>query len=106
MQIIPFKGESKFEMQIEIDGVIYIIKIQWNSLNEYWSMSIYNRNDDPLILGVKVVNNYDLLSQYVIEGLPKGNLICQSVIDEWGKIGRFDMGQKSDLFYYSQGEIV
>jgi hypothetical protein len=106
MRIVPFKTPSKWQMQIEIDGIIYIFKFVWNAINEYWSMSIYDGSETPLILGVKVVNNYDLLRQIVSAGLPSGNLICQSVIGEWGKIQRYDMGQKTELFYYEANEIA
>lgn len=104
MQIIPFKEPGSWQAQIQLSGIIYNLRFQWNALNEYWVMSIYNRNDEPIVIGIKVVTNYNLTEQFVAIGMPPGDIVCLNVLGEWGKIQRFDMGQVAELFYFEEGE--
>jgi hypothetical protein len=105
MQIIPFKEPAAWEAQIQLTGVIFLLKFKWNALNEYWVMSIFNRNDEPILLGVKVVVNWNLTGQFVTVGMPSGDIICQNVLLGFEKIKRFDMGEVTELFYYEEGEL-
>lgn len=105
MQIIPFKEPAEWEAQITLSDVIFNLNFKWNALNKYWIMSIYNRNDQPILLGVKVVVNWNLTSQYVVVGAPQGDIICQNVLGQFGDIMRFDMGEVAELFYYENGEL-
>lgn len=123
MQIIPFKEPASWQAQITLTDVIFNLVFKWNALNKYWVMGIYNRNDDPILLGVKVVVNWNLTGQFVTIGMPEGDIVCQNILglsqvtnsqgivvfylppDSFRKIERFDMGQVAELFYYEQGEL-
>lgn len=105
MQIIPFKQPAYWKEQITLDGEIFVFYFKWNALNEFWTMDIYNRNEIPIILGIKVVPNYNLLAQYTETAQPKGDIICQNIVETNEEIGRFDMSQKFELIYYSEGEL-
>lgn len=123
MQIIPFKEPGSWESQMTLSDVIYNLRFQWNALNEYWTMDIYSRNDDPILLGVKVVVNWNLTSQYIAVGMPLGDIVCQNILglvqetqpngsiefvlssQSFRKIERFSMGQTAELFYYEKDEL-
>ncbi len=106
MQIIPFKEPAAWQNQITLSSVIFLIYFRWNAMNQYWVMNIYDRNDTPILLGVKVVTNYDLTIQFAaILGMPAGDIVCQNIINEWIDIGRFDMGVTTELIYYEVGEL-
>lgn len=105
MQIIPFKQPAQWQEQIELDRIIYILVFTWNALNEFWTMDIYNRNEDPIILGIKIVPNYPLLRAYTAVEKPPGEIICQNIVNAPDTISRFDMSQKFELVYYSAGEL-
>jgi len=105
MQIIPFKEPASWREQIELDGDIFILEFAWNALNEFWTMSIYNRDLIPLLHGVKIVPNYPLLAQYVFTDKPKGEIICHNIVGGTNVIRRFDMSQRFELVYYSEGEL-
>lgn len=106
MQIIPFQEIAAFTMQITLTNVIFLLSFKWNALNAYWVMSIYDRDGNALVVGIKIVTNYDLTAQYVVPGLPAGQIVCQNIINEWFDIGRFDMGETTELIYYEPGEIA
>lgn len=105
MQIIPFRDPAQWSEQIELDGTIYILMFTWNALNEFWVMDIYDRNEVSLILGIKIVPNFPLLDPYTVFGKPRGQIICQNVVNAPSNIGRFDIGQKFEMIYYSEGEF-
>ena len=106
MQIIPFKEPSAWQNQITLSSVIFLLYFRWNAMNQYWVMNIFDRNDTPILLGVKVVTNYDLTIQFAaLLGMPVGDIVCQNIINEWVDIGRFDMGETTELIYYDQGEL-
>ena len=106
MQIIPFKEPAAFQQQITLTSVIFILYFRWNAMNQYWVMNIYDRNDDAILLGVKVVTNFDLTAQFsALVGMPSGDIVCQNILGLWDAIQRFDMGQTTELIYYEPNEL-
>lgn len=105
MQIIPFKRQAQFIEQIQLGGSVFYLIFKWNTLNEYWSMNILDGDENPLIFGVKVVTNFNLLEQYSMSEKPEGNIVCQNVVGGWEKIRRYDMGQVDELIYYALGKL-
>jgi len=105
MRIIPFKQPAQWQEQIELDREIFILNFTWNALNEFWAMDIYNRDEQPIILGIKIVPNFPLLEPYTVFEKPRGEIICQNIINAPDTISRFDMSQKFELVYYSPGEL-
>lgn len=105
MRIIPFKEPAQWKEQLQLDGVVFYFVFKWNALNEFWVMDIYNVDELPLILGIKIVPLYNLLEQYTVFGKPRGDIICQNIVGSQDTISRFDMSQKFELIYYSIGEL-
>lgn len=106
MEIIPFNSApSQWQQQIRLDGQDYVLAFTWNALNAYWSMDILTRDLDPLVLGIKIVVNYNLTYPYVAEGIPIGDIVCQNLIGGDAKIQRYDMGDVTELIYYTLGEF-
>jgi hypothetical protein len=107
MQIIPFKEPAAWTAQITLTSQIFILSFRWNALNQYWVMSIFDSNNLPILLGVKVVTNFNLTAQFdAINGMPQGDIVCQNIIDTWTTIGRFDMGETNEIIYYDPGELA
>ncbi len=105
MLIIPFKEDSNFKEQIQLSNVLFFLEFTWNALNEFWTMDIYDVNESPMILGIKIVPEYPLLAQYTVEGKPLGEIICHNVVNAPSEIERFDMNQKFALVYYEPLEL-
>jgi hypothetical protein len=105
MQIIPFKEPSRWQEQIELSGEIFVLEFTWNALNEFWGMTIYNRDKVPLIYGITIVPNFPLLAPFTVFGKPVGEIVCQNIVGGSDIIGRFDMSQKFELVYYEEGEL-
>lgn len=104
MQIIPFNDNSSFYQQITLDSDVFFLHFRWNALNEFWVMSIYDIDYNPIILSIKIVPSYPLLAQYTMLNMPKGEMVCHNIVSDDGVIRRFDMQQKFELVYYSKDE--
>lgn len=105
MQIIPFSEPGSWQMQITLTNQAFLLNFHWNALNKYWLMSIYDNDSNPIVVGIKIVTNFDLTAQFPLLGMPKGHILCQNILDSWEKIQRFDMGKTNELIYYEPGEL-
>ena len=105
MEIIPFKENAQWKQQIELNNETFILSFKWNALNEYWSMNIYDQNESPLVLGIKIVTQFNLTEQLVQSGMPQGDILCQNIIGGFEKIKRNDMGLTNELVFFETGEI-
>lgn len=105
MELIPFKLPAQWRAAINLDNIQYNLIFRWNAMNQYWVMDILTSEDLPVIFGVKIVTNYNLLMQYSMDNKPPGNIICQNIVGGWEAIRRYDMGQTNELVYYVQGEL-
>ena len=100
MEIIPFNDDAQWNQEIELNDISYILSFQWNALNEFWSMNIYNIDLEPIALGIKIVTQWNLTEQIVQEGMPHGDILCQNIIGGFERIGRLDIGQTNELVFY------
>lgn len=49
---------------IVLNNQPYTIRVQWNTRFEYWALSLYEREGDPLLVGIKMVQNYPLIQRF------------------------------------------
>ena len=105
MQLIPFKQPAQWRQTILLDDIPFVLIFRWNAMNEYWVMDILRNDEEPVIFGVKLVTNYNLMAQYSMSNKPPGNILCQNIVGGWEAIRRFDMGQVTELVYYIQNEL-
>lgn len=47
--------------RINIDGVDLIFLIAWNSVGKFFSLSLYNEDDEPIIEGRRIVYGVNLI---------------------------------------------
>lgn len=105
MQIIPSNQATQYREEIDLDGTTYILTFAWNALNEYWSLSIYDRDLNPIVYGIKIVTQFNLTKQIVQSGMPLGDILCQNIVGLFEKIQRNDLGETNELVYYAEGEL-
>lgn len=105
MFIIPFKEPAAWTSQMTLTMVNFFLYFRWNAINQYWVMNIYNANNVPILLGIKVVTNWNLTGPFTVIGQPAGDIVCQDIVGNWLDITRFSMGQDQELIYYEPGQL-
>lgn len=106
MEFITFRDPPQWRQDIELDGETFILTFQWNTLNEFWSMNIYDQDLEPIVLGIKIVTQWDLTEQIVRAEMPSGEILCLNIIGGFDKIERYDMGRTNKLVYVSEDDEI
>ncbi|PAE96781.1 phage baseplate plug family protein [Shouchella clausii] len=64
---------EQFEFDMEND--MYVLQINYNETADFFTVDLYTRNMDPLVLGEKMILNQPLWSDLSVEGLPALSLV-------------------------------
>jgi len=106
MIIIPFQESPSFTQEITIDGVVYMFEFNWNSRGEFWSMDVFDRDQLPLVLGVRMVIFHELIQQYVDKGLPPGELYIIDPSGDMNEVNKDDLLTRAYILYFGEDELV
>lgn len=80
---IPIRSDiPAYDFQVELDGVLYTLGFSFNARANYWTMDIFDSNEIPILVGIRVITGWLLTDKYVMEGLPPGDFF---VFDSSGK---------------------
>lgn len=105
MQLIPTSQSPQYRQEIELESENYFLLFSWNALNEYWSLSLYDKDSNPIALGIKIVTQFNLTKQIVQDGMPLGNIVCQNILGKFTKIERDSIGTDTELVFYPSEEL-
>ena len=62
--------------RVVLDGKEYLIRFTYNATGDYWTFGLYEIDETPLVLGVKIVPNFPLTYFYSKKTLPNGVFGC------------------------------
>lgn len=101
-QIIPWQNFAYFKQTIKLSGVVYTMRARWNTVRSFWTIDLFDKNGEAILLGQKLVFNTDIFARYEDIRLPPGQLFCIDTGNESQKlnaIGRNDIGTNVLLIY-------
>lgn len=97
---VPDMNDSK--SRVVLNSKAYLILFSYNDTKDYWKFSLYDLQDKPIILGVKIVPGLPLNVFYGITEMPFGIFGVMSKLD---RIGRNDFVEGNAKFIFcSAGE--
>lgn len=101
---IPLKDYPWFSQEVTIDEISFVFVFTWNTRGTYWNMDILSKTLEPIINGIKLVSNYEIISKYALNQI-KGQMY---VITESNTRIEYDSFTKGDahLIYVSESENV
>lgn len=73
--------------RVVLNGTAYYIRFTYNDTHEYWKFGLYDSQNNPIVIGMKVVPNFPLNLFYGANGLPDGVFVAKSKKE---RIGRED----------------
>lgn len=98
---------SNTRQDIVLAGITYTFKYKYNSRDKGIRLFIY-LNGEPLILGLKLMPNQLLLTQYLLPNFAHGDLACIRVKgqpDTPLTLGTLGIGREYELMYFTNEEI-
>ena len=74
--VIPWQEAADFQFEVALDRIVYLMRARWNDYSKSWGLDISSRASTPLIMGIRVVANYDLLLGMNAPEYPPGMLVA------------------------------
>jgi hypothetical protein len=103
--VIPTSVKPWTRQRINLDGRTFTIELMWNMTEERWHLSIYDAEEEPIVLGVCVVANWPLLRYSQFDPrMPPGEMLAQDLTGDGSPPGvdDFGLGKRVELTYYAQ----
>lgn len=93
---------------ITLGGIKYTFTYAFNKRDNRWSLSIHDSASNPVITGVKIMENSSLLARYRLDGFNHGDILCLRVLNTDDQVGRNNLGESLpySLFYYTNDELA
>lgn len=105
MQTITFLDANDVLTTVTLDGTQYKIRILYNDIGDFWTLSLRTPDNSSLLEGIKAVPNFPILYPYHQPGIPPGELMVVTT-DSIQTVGRDDFtGSKATLVYITEDEI-
>lgn len=106
--IVPvFPGEPLYQERVRLEDRDYIFRFDWSNREKRFYVSIFDQDEEPLLQGLKVTPNWDLLSRHHSNPIvPSGSLIPVD-LESGGVPPTFDdFGVRVRMFYYTSDEDI
>jgi len=104
MLTIPWSDFPSFSQECTLDGVVYRFRFKWNYRGQYWTMDLHDRDQNPILLGVKLVVRFDLVKHYPGRAVPPGVFVVTDPKGEIDRVEEGDMGVNTQLTYFTEAE--
>lgn len=104
---IPIPNSSYSEQEVSLSGVKYNFIFRYIGRDQRWRIDIFDNNKDPIIHGIKIMENQDLTGRYNLPSFSNGNLYCLRVKQDLTPVSRdnIGLGKAYNLLYFSNEEI-
>lgn len=105
MEVLPFKDFPSFLETVTLENIILNFRFRWNGRANSWFMDISDSLDDPIVHGVKIVNQWELINRLTDIRLPQGAIIVTPIDGSDDSVDRDDMIENIKLVYFDESEI-
>lgn len=97
---LPTREQTLLETTPTLDGARFTFRFDWNSVEDRWSLSIYDLEGNMVVGGIKLVPMFYLLRNIPAANAPKGDMLINSVSNI--EVTRENIGD-CQLVYFSAG---
>ena len=104
VEIPTVTDDPSFKLRTELEDVTYIIRLDWNTRVEKWHISIFDADENPLLSGIPLNVDTDLIGPLRIAGLPPGLLMLFDTRGENAEAGRDDLFENISQLLYKESE--
>ena len=104
IQLTPDTPDQVFSVALGANP--YRVRVTWNERFGYWSLSIMEADETPIVMGLKMVENSLLLARVEDDRLPLGDLILARESGEPGRPSFNDLGVSVGLYYVEPDAVA
>ena len=106
IDVIPFDNTIEDQIfQIDLEGVVYSIRVRWNNRAGYWIMDIAQNDGTEIINGVPLLLGISLLAQYQNPLLPPGEFVFLDTSGQMQEATIDDLNYRCILLYVESTSI-
>ncbi len=108
MQLLPMPvgGYPNQTVQAQLGDAFYVVGWRWNARDGAWYFSLSDVDGAPIVSGVRVVLNVDLLSSASATGRPKGAIAVLAPSGSATEPGLTDLGTRVKVVYVAPEEMT
>ena len=88
--------------RIVLNGMAYQIRFSYNDTEDYWKFGLYDSQNNPIAIGIKIVPNFPLNIFHGVTELPSGVFAAKSKLDH---IGRNDFKDGKAEFIFCPADL-
>lgn len=101
--VVP--DDPNFDVRVVLGARTYRLRFDWMERLQRWSFSVYDQDDAPLLLGVKLLSNWPILARYRYDKrLPPGEIVAVN-LESGDPAGLGDLGVKVELRFWTYEEL-
>lgn len=95
-----------YEQRVDLDGTVFIVRYRWNSRRSYWSVDIFDADENPIVLARKLEIDTDLVRQSHHLACPEGVLTAFDTTVAKVPPGINELGDRVILLYVEAADIA
>ena len=102
----PVDGYPHQTGQVQLGDALYTVGWKWNARDRAWYFTLSDVDSVPIISGVRVVLNINLLNGASDVRRPKGAIVVVDPSNKLGEPGLFDLGTRAKVVYIPPEEFA
>lgn len=108
-QVLDVSGAQSattFFQLTQLEGVEYLLNFTWNSRETAWYLGIYDQDQNPLCLQIKLVVSWSLLRKFrQLPNIPPGCLYCADLTNAGLDVQTpTELGVRVPLYYVTSDD--
>lgn len=104
---LPVFTDPDQVLKIPLNGTVYQIRYYYVQRVDNWFFDLRDEDEVAIVLGIKIVPNYRLLEQYVLDNF-KGDFICADIENnpqKNQKVTEEKFGSIFRFYYFSEDAL-
>jgi len=99
LEIPVIKSEDAYEFSLSIESVLYFFSFNYNLRRKRWLMDISNADKEPILYGVSMLTDVDIMNRFKSEDLPPGIFLVFDLSGISKNPEELDFGESVILLY-------
>lgn len=97
---------SSYDYTVDLGGNAYRIRLFYRERQDRWYLDLFDADDVPILMGRILIIDRNLLSQYVSELSPAGDLVLIDTAESDIECGFEGLGARCFLMWISDDEVT